>query len=838
MGESLGCHATRTDAAQQIAAIEANEGKAIAVTPGARYVVGGEGPVSIVPPSGEVKAKYDDIDFSPPQGVRDAARRGLEMHEEGLTGDGLEAATVAWARRIANGEDISPEKAKQGYRWWARNERFLDEEKDSPAYASAMLWFGRPGRSWFNKLWEQMEARDNEGKTLRAGDWKSYGVPDYRAGTDLKNCKNCAAWMNGICKAYNVPVHKRGYCDAWAPVGMDMPQPDYDDAMEDAIDGYGRGEMKVNGGALEIKAIDNDTITIAGYGVLFGGADLEGDTFSKSTAFALDRMKRVPVFYDHAMDASIDDEPLGYIKEMHQDDTGLWIEAQLRRNQRYADAVMQLIENKALGWSSGSVSHLVRREAGAIRSWPIVEFSLTPTPAEARLSGALSAKGSNQADEPVDIHPTTEHNGVIHMDEEKLAALLEQAVTKAVGTTVQSMRTAEEQRAADNPPAPVVPDVDELKAQNKALNDQVQQIMKLLDTEPAQRTGYVTPDGGTADKDVKSFGDFVKAIGRRDHKRLTEVYKSHKALEENSGVTGGYLVPTQFVNQLMQYAAEQAIVRPRAFTIDMAGREAEIPALDYANTTYKAGNTNFLAGMAMEWTGERKKIPDTKPLWRQMSLEAHKMSGIVPVSNELLADSGQALEQILVRLFGDAVAYAEDYAFLQGDGNGKPTGVLNAPATITTATALTAAAPTVNQLAQMYSRLMVQCRGTAVWVVHQLLADNLMNVNSTGTNVLTYLPDIRGIPTARLFGLPVLETEKLPESFANGGLLLADFRQYVVGNRQQIEIAMSSEAGDAFREDETQWRAIARVDGQPYINGAIKIGSSANSTVSAFVKSQ
>jgi HK97 family phage major capsid protein len=112
-----------------------------------------------------------------------------------------------------------------------------------------------------------------------------------------------------------------------------------------------------------------------------------------------------------------------------------------------------------------------------------------------------------------------------------------------------------------------------------------------------------------------------------------------------------------------------------------------------------------------------------------------------------------------------------------------------------------------------------------------------MAINSSGTNVLTYLPDLNGRITPRLFGLPVVETEKLPSTFADGGLLLADFQQYVVGSRQQIEIAMSEHA--AFEEDQTVWRCTARVEGQPWMNAPVQIGSNATTdTVSAFVRSK
>jgi HK97 family phage major capsid protein len=267
----------------------------------------------------------------------------------------------------------------------------------------------------------------------------------------------------------------------------------------------------------------------------------------------------------------------------------------------------------------------------------------------------------------------------------------------------------------------------------------------------------------------------------------------------------------------------------------MSSKDASIPAVDYSGD-YAAGSTTFLGGMQMQWTGEGATVQETEPKLRKLQLVAHKMSGKVPVSNELLADNAAGLEALLVRLFGYAVAFTEDYAFLMGDGMGKPLGVLNAAATITTATALTAASPTVAELSTMYKRLMPSSRGTAVWVVNTLLSDALMAMNSTGANVLTYLPNLQGRIEPRLFGLPVLETEKMPSTFADGGMLLADFQQYVIGSRQQIEIAMSEHVN--FDTDETVWRCTARVEGQPWLNAPIKIGSGGNDTVSAFVKSK
>ena len=48
----------------------------------------------------------------------------------------------------------------------------------------------------------------------------------------------------------------------------------------------------------------------------------------------------------------------------------------------------------------------------------------------------------------------------------------------------------------------------------------------------------------------------------------------------------------------------------------------------------------------------------------------------------LLQDSAFGLEKFLMTLFARAIAWFEDFAFLQGHGVGKPQGILTAPAAI------------------------------------------------------------------------------------------------------------------------------------------------------------
>lgn len=106
---------------------------------------------------------YDHINFRPPEAVREALRRGIELHEQGYSGDGLKPETVAWARRLAAGEAISPEKARAMRAWLARHavDRRPDWATDkTPGYVAWLLWGGDAAEGWSDKLVRQMEAAD------------------------------------------------------------------------------------------------------------------------------------------------------------------------------------------------------------------------------------------------------------------------------------------------------------------------------------------------------------------------------------------------------------------------------------------------------------------------------------------------------------------------------------------------------------------------------------------------------------------------------------------------------------------------------------------------------
>lgn len=111
------------------------------------------------------------VDLDVPGYIRDAAARGLEFHEEGLSGDGVVAATVRDARRMANGE-ITEDKVIRASAWAARHAVDLDADGARPgddgfpsAGAVAHYLWGIPtgdgyadARGWFDRKADQIKA--------------------------------------------------------------------------------------------------------------------------------------------------------------------------------------------------------------------------------------------------------------------------------------------------------------------------------------------------------------------------------------------------------------------------------------------------------------------------------------------------------------------------------------------------------------------------------------------------------------------------------------------------------------------------------------------------------
>jgi len=119
-----------------------------------------------------VAARYDHIDFTPPAGVREEAAKGLAWRSEYNRGG--TAVGVARARDLSNGTNISPDTAKRMKAFFDRHQGNRQAEGWSPGEdgfpsngrIAHALWGGDPGQAWASKLTKQIEAADEEGRSI------------------------------------------------------------------------------------------------------------------------------------------------------------------------------------------------------------------------------------------------------------------------------------------------------------------------------------------------------------------------------------------------------------------------------------------------------------------------------------------------------------------------------------------------------------------------------------------------------------------------------------------------------------------------------------------------
>lgn len=108
--------------------------------------------------------KYSNISFSPPQSVRAAAKRGLEVRASKPPSErGGTAIGVARARDLSNGKDVSPDTARRMKAYFDRHE--IDKKgstwsEQGKGWQAWHLWGGDPGQSWSAKLVRQMNSAD------------------------------------------------------------------------------------------------------------------------------------------------------------------------------------------------------------------------------------------------------------------------------------------------------------------------------------------------------------------------------------------------------------------------------------------------------------------------------------------------------------------------------------------------------------------------------------------------------------------------------------------------------------------------------------------------------
>lgn len=175
-----------------------------------------------------------------------------------------------------------------------------------------------------------------------------------------------------------IALHEK-HMDGSAPTSA-ASQQKMMDLMMAALDAL--PEMK----SMAVKFVKGSRDLIEGLAIPFGSMgrkDLDGEFFTKDTDLCLEWFNERPLLYHHGLHDTIKATVVGRVKSYDIRDDGVWVQAEIDKNSRYRQHVSKLIDEAAVGFSSGAMQHLVETDTktGRITRWPWVEESLTPTPA-------------------------------------------------------------------------------------------------------------------------------------------------------------------------------------------------------------------------------------------------------------------------------------------------------------------------------------------------------------------------------------------------------------------------------------------------------------------------
>lgn len=271
-------------------------------------------------------------------------------------------------------------------------------------------------------------------------------------------------------------------------------------------------------------------------------------------------------------------------------------------------------------------------------------------------------------------------------------------------------------------------------------------------------------------------------------------------LQEGVDADGGYLVPEEYDRRLIDVLEEENIMRSLGTKITTSGQHK----INIAATK-----------PAASWIEEGGSLTFGDATFSQIYLDAFKLHVAIKVTEELLYDNAFNLENYIITQFGRALANAEEDAFLNGDGTGKPLGLFAVTGGGTVAETLTAAVKSDDVLSLVYALKRPYRRKASFILNDQTLASLRKLKDNNGAYI--WQPSYQAGEPDRLLGYTVHTSAYAPAD----AIAFGDYSYYNIGDRGTRSFAELKElfAGNGM----VGFVAKERVDGKLVLPEAVQI---------------
>ncbi len=342
-------------------------------------------------------------------------------------------------------------------------------------------------------------------------------------------------------------------------------------------------------------------------------------------------------------------------------------------------------------------------------------------------------------------------------------------------------------------------------------------------------------------KGFASLGEQLLAVAEytksKGHKRDPRLFATATGQNETIDAEGGFLVQPDFAPGLITRVFQDDEIVKRCTLRPVSSSRLVLNGIDDSN---RVGGPAGV-GVLVYRVAEADPLTLSKIKFRRVELNMNKLIGAFKATDELLEDA-PALQAEVSDYFPQAFSWRLGNEVLNGTGAGQFLGINTSGVAIITPKDAGQAAGTIttSNLLNMRTRLWVRSRANAVWVTGPDVEAVLMTLTipgPQGTNVALYTPaGVNGNNSkyGMLLGIPVIVVEQTAALGTQGDIMLCDFTQYVIGERNGSEPKFAASIHVAFLTDEQVFRWTLRNDGQPLWDKPVTQNNSANK-VSPFV---
>ena len=377
---------------------------------------------------------------------------------------------------------------------------------------------------------------------------------------------------------------------------------------------------------------------------------------------------------------------------------------------------------------------------------------------------------------------------------------------------------------------------DVVKENNEGFQDEIktqiaESIVEMQESVKSYALKFqVDPDNKKNPSGFENFAEFAQNVFKssRQGSGMTKSMETYGANLKAAGSgmsafdaeSGGYLIPDEFRSTLLSIAVDKTNILQKTMKIPMSSNSIDIP---FVNGFDRSGGLVH-GGVQFNWLEEEAQYSETKPKIGRIGLKLKKLAGLCYATTEILEDSPISMQPLLKAAFTDALAWTLDGVFINGTGAGQPLGIMNAPALISVAKESGQAADTIQyeNILNMYARLW-RTQG-AVFLANRdtlpRLATMNLPVGTGGIPVWQPANAAAGSPNNTLMGLPLIFTEHCRTLGDVGDIILADWSQYLVGQKSG-GLKFASSIHLKFNYDQTAFKFTLRIDGQPWWKSAM-----------------